>query len=200
VIAVLTWWQSNQQPEPLKRIEVRMISAQELRHLQHQEIAKPKHIQKHAKAAPKVLKKTPKVTQLKAKPKVQQAESDFDPFAPVESSSNSKKHTKKQKDIADIMGKQLSKQEIDRYIAIMQAAVQKHWKVPGGLSENTPAPLVEMILRRDGSLISVRILESSGHAALDQTLITAIRAAAPFNIPRQQFESFQNNQIRFHPL
>ncbi|PCI41502.1 MAG: hypothetical protein COB41_10570 [Proteobacteria bacterium] len=214
VIAIIAWWQSNHtQTPPLKRIEVSMISAHDLKKMQHQ--ARKSH-QKKAKPIEKVHKskikiKTKKKPVLKLKPKPKKIKKvakkikedpNFDPFAPIESSSNKHRKTpaKPKPDMANIMGKQLSTQEIDRYIAMMQAAVQSHWKVPGGINEKTPDPLVEMILRRNGQLLSVRILESSGNSTLDQTLIAAIRAAAPFNVPSKQFESFRNNRIRFHPL
>jgi len=216
LIAIIMWWQNAHIiPEPLKRIEVSMISAKDLQQLMHppkaqkkpakvipKEVVKPKPI-KPKVVLPPVLKPKPEAV-VKPKPvKTKVVEPDYDPFAPVESTSN-KKSTKPRSmptpDIADIMGKQLSKNEIERYIAMMQAAVQQHWKVPGGISENASDPLVEMILRRDGSLVKVDILESSGDATLDQTLITAIQAAAPFNLPSQQFESFRVNRIRFHAL
>jgi len=222
---VTAWWQTNHAPTPpLKRIEVSMISAQALKKMQH------KSHKPHQKKATKHLKKTHKVktkpiiktkiqakkkavVKLKPKPKPKpkkttkvvkktQQDPNFDPFAPIESSSNKQQKTRRKTkpDMADLIGKQLSKQEIDRYIAMMQAAVQSHWKVPGGIHNETPDPLVEMILQRNGRLLSVRILESSGNSTLDQTLISAIKAAAPFNIPTKQFESFRNNRIRFHPL
>ncbi len=222
IIAIIAWWQSNHIPTPpLKRIEVSMISAQALKNLQHRahkthkkkvkpikKVQKPKSKKKPV-IKPKTKPKKKPVLKLKAKPKKAQTvtkkakvEPDFDPFAPIESNSDkqAKPRSKPKPDMADIMGKQLSTQEIDRYIAMMQAAVQAKWKVPGGISEKTPDPLVEMILQRNGQLLSVRILESSGNSTLDQTLIAAIRAAAPFNIPAKQFESFRSNRIRFHPL
>jgi len=222
VIAVIAWWQSTHTPTPpLKRIEVSMISAQDLKKMQHhthKTQKKTKHHKSIHKPKPKPIakkkitskkkpvlklqskqaikeKKTTKKIKLKSQP-------DFDPFAPLESNSDkpTKTSAKPKPNMAELMSKQLSTQEVDRYIAMMQAAVQSHWKVPGGINENTPDPLVEMVLQRNGQLLRVRILESSGNSALDQTLISAIRAAAPFNIPAAQFESFRNNKIRFHPL
>ncbi len=210
IIAIIAWWQNNHiSTPPLKRIEVSMITAQALKNMQHrahkthQKKAKPiKKVQKSKIKKKPVLKLKAKSKKAKIVTKKSKVDPDFDPFAPIQSSSNkvSKTRSKPKPDMADIMGKQLSTQEIDRYIAMMQAAVQSHWKVPGGINEKTPDPLVEMILQRNGHLLSVRILESSGNDTLDQTLITAIRAAAPFNIPTEQFESFRNNRIRFHPL
>jgi len=98
------------------------------------------------------------------------------------------------------MAQQLSQKEIEQYIQHMQRAVQQHWKVPGGIADNIPDPLVEMTLKPNGDIVRIRILESSGDPTFDQTLIAAIHAAAPFELPQQQFESFRKNKIRFHPL
>lgn len=192
IIAALVFWQQAYRTEPLKRIEVAMISAKELAKMQHQARHKPKNM-----AKPK-LKPVPKPTPAaKDSPK---AEDSFDPFAPLTSTSDSKQMPKApQHELADLAGKQLSKQEMDRYIALIQAAVQQKWKVPASI--NNPAdPLVEMRLQPDGSVASVKLLESSGNRALDDSLIRAIQAAAPFDLPQKQFEFFRINRIRFHPL
>lgn len=194
LIMLLSWWQSRSEPEPLKRIEVEMISAKELAKLQQPKAAARK--KKSATQSEPVLK-----FQAKPSKPVKAAEDDFDPFAPVQSQSDIATPAKQgRNEMADIMGKQLSQQEIDRYIAMMQQAVQQRWKVPAGVDSGTPDPLVEMVLNRNGSVASARIIESSGNAPLDQTLISAIYAAAPFQVPDRQFEAFRVNQIRFRPL
>jgi len=225
IIGILAFWQQQRQPEPLKRIEVMMISAQDLAKLQQPKVrqAKPKAVKRKPVKAkikqPKKVKPKPKlkVTKLKPvakvkaakKPKAKPApaakvEDDFDPFAPLVSSSNRtsikpKKAGTSRPELVDLMGKQLSSSEKERYIALMQAAVQRHWKVATSAANFTD-PLVEMKLLPTGSIASVRILESSGNQALDASLIRAIKAAAPFELPRQQFEFFRINRIRFHPL
>jgi len=225
-IMILTWWQSQSMPEKpvLKHIEVSIISAEELQKLQHKQRVKPNHhnrphitppIQLKVKPKPLVhinphlapkptlhpkVKPQPKKVHQKVK-KIQEAP-NYDPFAPAQSNSDvaPKKHTKKKPNIAMLMAQQLSQKEIEQYIHRMQRSVQQHWKVPGGIADNIPDPLVEMILKRNGDIVRIRILESSGDPAFDQTLIAAIHAAAPYNLPQQQFESFRKNQIRFHPL
>ena len=78
--------------------------------------------------------------------------------------------------------------------------MQRHWKVPA-LTRHERDPLVLMRLNPDGSVAEVRVLESSGSPALDASLKRAILAAAPFEVPpREQFEVFRENKIRFHPL
>jgi len=225
-IMILTWWQSQSMTEKpvLKHIEVSVISAEELQKLQHKQHVKPKHhnrphitppIQLKVKPKPLVhinphsapkptlhpkVKPQPKKVHQKVKKK--QEDPNYDPFAPAQSNSDAapKKHTKKKPNIAMLMAQQLSQKEIEQYIHRMQRSVQQHWKVPGGIADNIPDPLVEMILKRNGDIVRIRILESSGDPTFDQTLIAAIHAAAPYNLPQQQFESFRKNQIRFHPL
>jgi len=222
IIAVMAFWQQQHKSEPLKRIEVMMISAKDLAKLEHQ--AKPKLVHKkqtihHKKKLktkkakiktkqkiikkPKAKKKAPKPIKKTIAKKATNVDADFDPFAPVASKSDVKATHKKPRttrpELADLAGKQLSRNEKERYIALMQAAVQRHWKVAISASKFSD-PLVEMKLLPSGDIASLRILESSGNQALDASLIRAIKAAAPFELPRQQFEFFRLNRIRFHPL
>jgi len=231
LVAALSWWHQQKQPEPLKRITVSMISAQELAKMQHQQskknippapvktkkpgikpeppkpAIKPKPIDKPkpvptVKAEPKpAVKPTPAKTAPKKK-----IDENYDPFAPIASSGNQKTvkkpsgNTTTQNDMSTIISKQLSSKELDRYIAMMQAAVQQQWKVPASISNSAPDPLVELHLSRNGHVQSIRILESSGNTALDESLIAAIRAAAPFELPEMQYQAFMSNKLRFHPL
>jgi TonB family protein len=232
VIFVLIYLQQQHRSEPLKRIEVMMISAKELSKMQQQARALPKAKPITRKSKPKTAKvkpapkpapKTKPVVKPKAKtapkakpkpvpkPKTKTAakvEDNFDPFAPVESTTDRKsipaadtaqKAKTTQPELADLAGKQLSDREKDRYMALIQAAVQEQWKVPISLAD-TVDPLVEMRLSSNGQVESVSILESSGSTVLDASLIRAIRAAAPFELPARQFEFFRVNRMRFHPL
>jgi TonB family protein len=243
-ISILAYWHQQHRDEPLKRIEVMMISAKELAKLQQQARALPKAKPVARQPKPKTAKVKPVLkpkpapksrpvaktkakikplarTTRKAKPKpvskpktkaATKVKDDYDPFAPVESATDRKsapaKTRKKPKttqpELADIAGKQLSKKDKDRYIALIQAAVQEQWKVPANPGD-VVAPLVEMRLLsngqvNNGQVKSISILESSGSAALDASLIRAIRAAAPFELPTRQFEFFRVNRMRFHPL
>ncbi len=225
VAVVITYWQSHRQDEPLQRIEVMMISAKQLSNIEQkarrkarpakQRSAKPKAVKKTKIEAkkPPVLKlekrqraKTRKKTVSRAKAKVatKKADRNFDPFAPVASTTDRSAESTRQAstsrpDIANLMGQQLSRNEIERYIALMQAAVQEQWKVAAS-SGKVSDPLVEMELAPNGSVVSVKILESSGNELMDNSLVRAIHAATPFQLPKAQFEYFRLNKIRFHPL
>ncbi len=194
-------------------VQVSIISVQQLKKLQrrapprkaHKTVHKLKKVskpKKHVKTKikPKIKKKPvlklakPKV---KARPKV---DPNFDPFKPMTSSSDVKSSSpRKNNKAAEVFSGQLSKQEISHYIALIQDAVQRHWKVPN-VGHNVRDPMVEMSLLRDGSISSVKVIESSGNAALDASLVRAIQAAGPFQVPVKQFELFRNNRIRFRPL
>ena len=238
-ISILAYWQQQHHYEPLKRVEVMMISARELAKLQQQAHTLPLPKRKTGQSKPKAAKIKPALkpkpapksspvarpkTRIKpaakaaprakshpvSKPKTKTAarvEDDFDPFAPVASTSDRKgapavaeKETQMtQQEQADVAGTQLSEKEQDRYIALMQAAVQHQWRVPASPGDVVD-PLVEMRLSSNGQIESISILESSGSAALDATLISAIKRAAPFQLPARQFEFFRVNRMRFHPL
>jgi len=228
IIGVLIFWQDQHRHEPLKRIEVMMISAQQLAAIERQSHRKAKPVKKKAaKAKPKkpVEKKKPKPKPkprpkpvVKAKPKPApvkktrpkpkksapaKVDENFDPFAPLASTTDrsvaSKPASTSRPELANLVGKQLSRSEKERYIALMQAAVQEQWKLPLSTG-NVTDPLVEMRLLPSGEVASVTVLESSGNATIDASLIRAIKAAAPFELPKQQFEFFRVNRIRFHPL
>ena len=229
IVVVVAFWQGHKQEEPLQRIEVMMISAKQLSKIEQQSRRKARPVKQQAakpkaaeKPKPKVdIKKKP-VLKLaekpkpKAKPKpvakakpapkavAKKQELDFDPFAPMASTSDHSAESPNQAstsrpDIANIKGQQLSRNEIERYVALMQAAVQEQWKVPAN-SGNVSDPLIEMQLARNGDVVSIEIVESSGNDLMDVSLIRAIHAAAPFQLPKEQFEFFRINKIRFHPL
>jgi len=92
----------------------------------------------------------------------------------------------------------LSAAEIAGYLARMRAAIERVWRPPPVLGP-VRDPLVELRLAPNGEIKSVRILESSGSAALDASLLRAIQKAAPFALPQQGYEAFAVNRIRFHP-
>lgn len=225
VAVVITYWQSHREDEPLQRIEVMMISAKQLSNIEQQTRRKARPV-KQSVTKPKAVKKTkiepkkPPVLKLekrqkakaqkkaanRAKTKVtsKKSERDFDPFAPIASTTDRSAESQHQAstsrpDIANLAGQQLSRNEIERYIALMQAAVQKEWKVAASSGE-VSNPLVEMELAPNGTVVSVKILESSGNDLMDNSLLRAIHAAAPFQLPKAQFEYFRLNRIRFHPL
>jgi len=201
VLAFGLWHRQMQDFHPIS-VKVHLISAHQLERLQHRahRSVKPKKKQIKPRIKPKpVLKLKPKPAfKPRAKPTTK-VEDNFDPFKPMESTTDIESAPRASPKAAQVFQGQLSKQEINRYIALIQAAVQSHWKVPN-IGKDVRDPLVEMVLNPGGDVRKVRILESSGNEALDASLVRAIEAASPFQVPREQFELFRNNKIRFHPL
>lgn len=203
LIVVLAMWEVHRTPKPLQRIQVSMITHAELDRMIRHARSKPRPQEKpkpapraHARPKPKAALPKPRP---QPKPAAKPAQ-PFDPFAPLESKSDrstAPAHPRS-KALATMQMQQLSKQEINRYIAMIEAAVQRHWKVPLSLG-HVNNPLVELKLNPDGSVASIAILESSGDPALDASLSRAIEAAAPFQLPAKQFEAFRDNRIRFVP-
>jgi len=196
VLIVLVLWRPNTLPLPPKAIEVSLISADMLKKI------KPKPKPPLAKPRPK--KKPKPRLKPRLKPKVKKARAlpkNYDPFAPLISKAKapSRPGAATPGIVADLR-RQLSQKEMDRYIGMIQAAVLEHWKVPADLSNFREDPLVTMELNPNGSVRRLEIAVSSGSKALDDSLIRAIQAAAPFTLPRRQFEVFRTNRIRFHPL
>lgn len=226
-VVLLSYWQGQKQDQPLQRIEVMMISAKQLSAIEQQSRRKVKPVKRQEKRAaavkkpeidkkkapvmkleqkkPKPEKKKEAKVQARIKPKAvaKKVEEDFDPFAPIGSSTDRSSATNSastsRPDIANIAGQQLSRSEIERYIALMQAAVQDQWKVPASTGK-VDDPVVEMVLAPSGAVVSAKIVSSSGNDLMDASLIRAIHAAAPFQLPKQQFEFFRHNTLTFRPL
>jgi len=208
LILMFTLWHKPQEFHP-QSVQISMISARQLDQMIKRSSPPPaaKPLKK-PKPQPPVVKPKPvkpvvkppqpkPAPQPKAVAKAKPAR-DFDPFKPMESSSDVTSTSPKiDHKAAEVFAGQLSEQELNRYIALIQDAVQRHWKVP--TAGKVQDPLVEMILNPDGSVNSVNILESSGNSAFDASLLRAIEAAAPFQVPTREFEVFRNNRIRFRP-
>ncbi|MDQ6958856.1 MAG: TonB family protein [Mariprofundaceae bacterium] len=206
VVLAFGLWHRQTQEIHFKSVKVHLISAHQLERLQHRARPKTKHHKPKIKPKPMIKPKPTPVLKLKPKPVLKhkaklkpKAEDNFDPFKPMESTTDVESAPVVSPKAAQVFQGQLSKQEVNRYIAMMQAAVLKHWKV-SNIGKDVQDPLVEMVLNPDGSVREVRILESSGNVALDASLVRAIKAASPFQVPREQFELFRNNTIRFRPL
>ncbi|MDX8408474.1 MAG: energy transducer TonB [Mariprofundales bacterium] len=206
-------------PPPNHAISVQLISPRQLpaakpkhhppkHQAKHPSKAKPKPKKMHEPTAVKHHLKHSKAKR-KPKPKVKKAVQqplDFDPFAPEKSSSDaiSRKRTKTQppptmQDSASLQDG-MTQQEIDRYIYRIKRAIENQWRVPAESPHQLIDPEVTLRLHRDGSIAELRISRSSGDSMMDNSLLKAIRAAAPFDLPQDHFGLFKDNHMVFHPL
>jgi len=196
VLIALSIWHPHTLPQLPKNIQVLLISPAQLQKYKPvKAIHKPRP---KAKAKPRLKKKRAAKSKTRSRPAKARKEEHFDPFQPLVSTRKAQTPNIR-KNLTETYLGQLSRKEIDLYILKIQGAVLQHWKVPAN-SHVMQDPEVQMELNRDGSVRKVEISLSSGNAALDSSLLRAIRAAQPFSLPRNQFEVFRSNHIRFHPL
>ncbi len=73
------------------------------------------------------------------------------------------------------------------YFRTVQQRVKDAWTFPGGSNELSAD--VEFSISADGTLNSVKIAKSSGDSAFDDSVLRAIRRAAPFPPPPDRYRS-----------
>ena len=94
----------------------------------------------------------------------------------------------------------LSRGIVNKHVALIAQKIERNWRQPPG----TPANLqckIDIRLRSNGDVISVKIAESSGNAAFDRSVETAVRKASPLPVPRDSviFKQFEVMRLRFEP-
>ncbi len=202
MLLVVNQWRSEHKPMPERTMQVQMVSLKELQSMIREARTTSKPKKKKAPSKPRKKSKPKAVMSPKSNKRVAEEDLDYDPFEPLESSPKKvkKKKVSGEKALKEMLKGQLTEQELNRYIAGMQQAVEQKWKVPMEMMDKVKDALVELKLYRNGQVANITILESSGSDMLDDTLIQAIYAAAPFALPDKQFELFRDNKIRFFPL
>jgi colicin import membrane protein len=83
---------------------------------------------------------------------------------------------------------------VNKYNALIKAAIKKHWQPPQNSDSNTQVTL-QLQLNNRGDVVNASVQQSSGNAALDRSAITAIYKASPLPMPkkaslRQLFQKF----------
>lgn len=89
---------------------------------------------------------------------------------------------------------------VDRYKAGILRAIGQKWMVPGGANKNLSSVyLIE--LAPGGVVLDVKLLHSSGNAALDRSARVAIFKASPLPVPRDPalFDNFRQLRLTVSP-
>ncbi|MDZ7825036.1 MAG: cell envelope integrity protein TolA [Gammaproteobacteria bacterium] len=87
------------------------------------------------------------------------------------------------------------------FVAAIVGRIERNWSRPPSARNGMRAEL-RIGLVPTGEVVSVDIIESSGNAAFDRSAQTAVRRAAPFEVPDDPglFErQFRSLRILFHP-
>lgn len=86
------------------------------------------------------------------------------------------------------------------YYGVLRDKVQENWIYPQGLKDNKISIIVSMKIARNGKLLDANVEKSSGSKAFDESLLKAIRKAAPFPpLPTDLEGSFLETGLRFCP-
>ena len=106
--------------------------------------------------------------------------------------------------VAEEHQRQLQQQKENQLLAMYQAkilaAISRHWLIPQGAPRNLVAQF-DLELAPDGQVLSVELVRSSGHEALDRSASLAIRKASPLPVPtsRQVFNRFRHLRLTARP-
>ncbi len=89
---------------------------------------------------------------------------------------------------------------VDKYKALIVAAIGQQWLVPSGVSKNLSV-VYEIELAPGGVVLSVQLVKSSGNLALDQSAETAIYKASPLPVPKDPvaFDNFRDLHLTVSP-
>jgi TonB family protein len=90
--------------------------------------------------------------------------------------------------------------EFPEYMAALRDRVQEHWNYPEAYRIAGLQMIVSIKISRDGKLAKVWVERSSGNALFDNSLIHAIKKAAPFRpLPDSFTEELFETGLRFCP-
>jgi colicin import membrane protein len=89
---------------------------------------------------------------------------------------------------------------VDKYKALILQSIGQNWIIPANADKHSSAELL-LRLAPDGTVLSVKLLKSSGNSALDESAITAVQKASPLPVPSdlQQFKVFRQINLVVKP-
>ncbi len=75
--------------------------------------------------------------------------------------------------------------------------IETNWVRPPGLKTDGMGAIIEVTVDIDGNVINQRVIESSGQAFYDDSLLRAVRKSIPLPIPRDKFDQFRVLELHF---
>ncbi|MEJ2508338.1 MAG: cell envelope integrity protein TolA [Gammaproteobacteria bacterium] len=91
------------------------------------------------------------------------------------------------------------KAALNKYTALIQNAIRQHWQAPPSAKAGMSCVL-KLHLIPGGEVVKIELVTGSGDSAVDQSVITAVRAASPLPVPTPQsgsFDQFRNFNLEF---
>ncbi|MCK4609302.1 MAG: cell envelope integrity protein TolA [Gammaproteobacteria bacterium] len=95
---------------------------------------------------------------------------------------------------------QANQGEIDKYKALILAAISEHWIVPVNAAKNLSCQLLVHVAP-NGKVLTVDLAKSSGNAVLDRSARAAVLQASPLPVPknRELFDNFSLLRLTVKP-
>ena len=89
---------------------------------------------------------------------------------------------------------------VNRYQALITQAISEHWIIPPGANKKLSSILL-IRLAKDGSVLEVSVVQSSGDPALDDSARRAVYQASPLPVPpdTKAFDSFKQFRLTVRP-
>ncbi|MBE9515856.1 MAG: cell envelope integrity protein TolA [Proteobacteria bacterium] len=123
------------------------------------------------------------------------------------------KNNKKQKQAEQLLKQQLAQEQaaaaaaaekasalMDKYRAVIRQKVSRNWVKPAGITEGREC-IVRVRLIAGGEVVNAEVVKSSGDAAFDRSVESAVYKAAPLPVPSEpdMFEYFRDIEFLFRP-
>ncbi len=157
-----------------------------------------------AKAEAEAKRKAEAVAKAEAKRKAE-AEAKAEAAAKAEAEAKAKAEaaaqTAREKALQEQLAAEQNGREIDRYAAVIKQQITRSWLRPPNVGQGLSC-VVEVRLIPGGDVVpgGVRIIKSSGNAAFDRSVESAVYKATPLPVPSGSlFESFRNFKLYFNP-
>lgn len=93
---------------------------------------------------------------------------------------------------------QVTDDEIEQYVTMVENTVKGLWVIPDLLSARELKAVVIFGIDKQGEVVNLRFKQSSGNTPYDQSVIRAIRKAAPFTPPLQVLLT-EEYELTFQP-
>ena len=93
------------------------------------------------------------------------------------------------------------RQTANKWVPAIQSRVRQFWVRPSASSSDLET-VVNLRLETGGYVVpgSVRVIDGSGNAAFDQSVVVAINKASPLPVPDgDEFDLFEDFNLRFRP-
>ena len=101
---------------------------------------------------------------------------------------------------AELQPEAVSPGEVSKHSALIRTQVERAWSIPPGSPSNLVC-IVKIELLPSGEVHTVRVAQSSGDAAFDRSVLTAVKKAAPFPMPEdpEVAARFRSFNFKFRP-